>query len=80
MAVPLRELRRLVRQRLAETRDVVGYNIASMRLITRIANDQKQSHAFFGDDSQHQPKDEVWAGLGLGSDVAAALEGRKKKR
>lgn len=79
MAVPLRELRRLVRQRLAEMRDLVGYDVASMRLITRIANDQKQSRRAFFDDSE-KAREEVWAGLGLGSDVAAALEGRSKKK
>ena len=76
MATPMRELRRLMRLRLAESRDMVGYNIAAMRLVTRIANEDKQLHTL-ADNSQ--PKD-IWAGLGLGSDVAASLEGRSKKR
>lgn len=61
--------------RLAETRDVAGYDLAALKLISRAANDRKQT--FLGD--QLQTKD-IWAGLGLGSDLAAASEGRFKKR
>jgi hypothetical protein len=74
MATPLRELRRLIRLRLAEDRDVVGFDLAALRLISRVANDRKNS---FLTHDQSQPKD-IWAGLGLGSDVAAALEGRSR--
>jgi hypothetical protein len=75
IATPLRELRRLIRLRLAEDRDVVGFDLAALRLISKVANDRKDS--FLIHDSQ--PKD-IWAGLGLGSDVAAALEGRSKNK
>jgi len=74
LIAPLRELRRLLRLRLGESRDTVGYNVAAMRLISRIAGDQKEAH---GSDTQHQ---DIWAGMGLGSDVAAALEGKAKKK
>jgi hypothetical protein len=76
MAIPLRELRRLIRLRLAEDRDVVGFDLAALRLISRVANDRKNS---FLVHDQSQPKD-IWAGMGLGSDVAAALEGRSKNK
>ena len=76
MATPMRELRRLIRLRLGEARDTVGYNLAALRLTAKVANDRKQSSSF-GFDS---PSTDVWAGLGLGSDVAAALEGRRVKR
>jgi len=75
MAPPLRELRRLIRTRLAETRDVVGFDLAALKLISKAANERKQS--FVGAD---QSAKDIWADLGLGSDVAAALEGRSKKR
>jgi hypothetical protein len=75
MAIPLRELRRLIRLRLAEDRDVVGFDLAALRLISRVANDRKNSFLIH----DPQPKD-IWAGMGLGSDVAAALEGRSKNK
>jgi hypothetical protein len=72
ISTPLRELRRLIRLRLAESRDIVGFNMAALRMVSRVANDRKQSFLDY-DDS----KKDVWAGLGLGSEVAAALEGKK---
>jgi len=75
MAPPLRELRRLIRIRLSESRDVVGFDLAALKLISKAANERKQS--FVGGD---QSGKDIWADLGLGSDVAAALEGRSKKR
>lgn len=76
MATPLRELRRLVRLRLAESRDIVGYNIAATKLVARIAHEKKEA---FLSTFESQSTD-IWAGLGLGSDVAAALEGKSKRR
>ena len=75
MAVPLRELRRLIRQRVKETRDIVGYDLAAMKMITRAAQERKEAFAPIG----QEPVD-IWAGLGLGSDVAAALQSRGRKR
>ena len=75
MAPLIRELKRLTRQRLSVARDVVGYDLAAMKLIARAANEKKQSLTA----EQLKTKD-IWADLGLGSDVAAALEGRSKKK
>jgi hypothetical protein len=75
MVVPLRELRRLLRQRVGELRDVVGFDLAALKVISRVANERKQKYIF--DDSEATVKD-IWSTLGLGSDVAAALEGGKK--
>jgi hypothetical protein len=72
MATPLRELRRLIRQRLEETKDVIGYDLAAMKLITRAAHQRQQAFA----PIDQEPVD-VWAGMGLGSDVAAALQARR---
>lgn len=77
MAPALRELRRLVQQRLAESRDIVGYNIAALKLVARIAHEKKQ--AFVLTDLEDKSAD-VWAGMGLGSDVAAALEAKSKPK
>ena len=71
----LRELRRLIRLRLGEARDMVGYDIAAMRMLSRCANAKRQQWSAM-DDTASQGKD-VWGGLGLGSDLAAALEGRR---
>ena len=71
LATPLRELKRLVKLRLAEIRDTVGFNQAALRAIAKVANDRKNSYFVPDNDGQN-----IWAGLGLGSDVAAALEGK----
>lgn len=74
IATPLRELRRLTRLRLAESRDTVGFNLAALRMVARVSNDKKQSYLDHN-DSQTQ---DIWAGLGLGREVAAAFEGKRK--
>jgi hypothetical protein len=58
---------------LGEVRDTVGYNIAACRLIGQVAKDRKESKMLSTPSTT-----DVWAGLGLGSDVAAALEGNAK--
>lgn len=75
MVPPLRELRRLIRARVAETRDVAGFDLAALKFIARAANERKQSYL-----ADELPTTDIWAGLGLGSDVAAALEGRPKRK
>jgi hypothetical protein len=77
MVAPLRELRRLLRQRVGELRDVVGFDLAAMKVISRVANERKQKYNY--DDTEATVKD-IWSTLGLGSDVAAALEGGKKSK
>ncbi len=70
MSTPLRELRRLVKQRLAEARDTIGYNLAAINIISKVAREHKSRY--------HIPdefaKKDVFGGLGLGSDTAAALQ------
>lgn len=74
IAVPLRELRRLLKQRLAESRDVVGFNLAALRAVAKTAANRRDAYL---DYNAEQTKD-IWAGMGLGSDVAAALESRRR--
>lgn len=69
LATPLRELKRLVKLRLAEIRDTVGFNQAALRAIAKVANDRKNAYFVPGNDDK-----DIWAGIGLGSDVAAALQ------
>ena len=66
---PLGEMRRLVRLRLAKDRDTVGFNLAALRAIAKVVHENKSS--YFDDENQST---DIWAELGLGSDVAAALE------
>jgi hypothetical protein len=75
LGVPLRELRRLVRLRLRDARDVIGFNLAALRTVGKVASDRRATY-FVPEESS----DNVWAGLGLGSDVAAALESNGKSR
>jgi hypothetical protein len=75
MVVPLRELKRLIRIRLSEMRDVAGFDLAALKFIAKVSSERKLSHS----KDEAQIKD-IWADLGLGSDVAAALEGRSKRR
>ena len=74
--VPLRELRRLLRERLAESRDTVGFNLAALRAVARTHASKKESYLSYNND---ETKD-IWAGMGLGSDLAAALESRRPAR
>jgi len=41
LMAPLRELRSLARQRTSEVRDVVGFNMAALRLVARLAAESK---------------------------------------
>ncbi|GKY94026.1 hypothetical protein MPSEU_000369400 [Mayamaea pseudoterrestris] len=78
LAIPLRELRHQLRLRLAESRDIVGYNLAALKLIGRMAQDQKSTF-IGGEESQAM---DIWAGMGIGRDVAAAAaaEARRNNR
>lgn len=78
MIPPLRELQRWTRQRLGEIRDVAGLNMAALTMISKIVNDKKEMQQEFGGEGDQGV--DIWAGLGLGSDVAAALEGRRVAR
>jgi hypothetical protein len=77
IVVPLRELRRLLRERLTESRDTIGFNLAALRAVARTTASKKESYLNY--NSNDQTKD-IWAGMGLGSDLAAALGGRRPAR
>jgi U3 small nucleolar RNA-associated protein 12 len=63
MMTPLRELQTLVRMRTTEIRDTVGFNLAAMRIIVRIANEKKSDRINYEEKSMK----DIWAELGLGS-------------
>jgi hypothetical protein len=75
ISVPLRELRRLLKERLSESRDVIGFNLAALRAIAKTSASRKESYLDY--NAPNQTKD-IWAGMGLGSDLAAALESRRR--
>jgi len=52
---------------------MVGYNLAALRAIARIANQRKPAMAT-------EQTTDIWAGMGLGSDLAASLERKGDKR
>ena len=72
--VPLRELRRLLRERLAESRDTIGFNLAALRAVARTTASKKESYLSYSNDNETK---NIWAGMGLGSDLAAALESKR---
>lgn len=73
MLVPLRELRRLLKLRLAEARDTIGYNLAAIRIINKVSTEHKNRYHIPDDEF----KKDVFKDLGLGSDVAAAMQKKK---
>jgi len=64
-----------VKDRVGESRDIVGYNMAAFKALARVAMDQKST--FVGGD---EAEENIWANMGLGSDVAAAALNRGKRR
>ena len=79
MIPPLRELQRWTRQRLGEIRDVAGLDLAAWKLLSKMVQEKKDYYSGFGEPSSTDTTKgtDIWAGLGLRSDVAAALEGRR---
>lgn len=80
MAPALLELRRWIRRRVSEIRDVVGFDIAALRIISKAAQERKQKFVTGESETVIGTNNDVWAGMGLGSDLAAAVEGRSKKK
>ena len=70
MAIPLPELQRLLKLRLSEARDAIGYNMAAIRIIAKVASDYKSRYHIPDDFA----KKDVFGGLGVGSEMAAALQ------
>jgi hypothetical protein len=75
LSVPLLELRRLLNLRLLQYRDTVGFNIAAIRMLSKLVVERRSGVIL---DDSNKTKD-IWNGLGLGSDVAATLTKKSKK-
>ncbi len=77
LGAPLRELRGLIKQRISQNRDMIGYNLAALRVVARSCNERKPTMKV-----EESNLNDIWSGMGLGSDIAAALERKKgnKKR
>jgi hypothetical protein len=56
---------------------MIGYNLAALRAVARICNERKPITVV-----EEKNLNNIWSGMGLGSDIAAALERKKgnKKR
>lgn len=61
MMAPLRELQRLVRLRTTDIRDTVGFNLAAIRSVTRLANERK-SERFIQEEKSMK---DIWGELGI---------------
>ena len=59
MMTPLRELQTLVRNRTTEIRDTVGFNLAAIRMVTRLSNEKKNERV-----TEEQTMKDIWGQLG----------------
>jgi len=76
MAGTLGRVRKLLRVRLESERDLCGYNLAASRSVAKERRERREEKEGFGG----MTGEEVWGQIGLGSDVAAALQGRKRRK
>ncbi|KAL7543092.1 hypothetical protein ACHAXR_012413 [Thalassiosira sp. AJA248-18] len=60
MMTPLRELQLLVRNRTTAIRDTVGFNLAAIRMVTRLANEKKSDRLTYEEKSMK----DIWGELG----------------
>lgn len=59
MTAPLRELRGLVRDRTTDVRDTVGFSMAALRMIARIADERRNERV----DTREKSMKEIWGNL-----------------
>ena len=59
MTAPLRELRGLVRDRTTDVRDTVGFNMAALRMIARIADEKRNERI----GTREKSMKEIWGNL-----------------
>jgi U3 small nucleolar RNA-associated protein 12 len=60
MMTPLRELQTLVRKRTTEIRDTVGFNLAAIKMVSRIANEKKKERVNY----EEKTMKDIWGELG----------------
>lgn len=60
MIAPLRELQYLVRKRTTEIRDMVGFNLAAMRMVAQIADEKKSERL----NHEEKSMKDIWGELG----------------
>jgi hypothetical protein len=72
----LRDLKEVIRSQLSDSRDLIGLNLAAFRAIGR--KDAENKSKKFGESNAAVA--DVWEGMGLGSDIAAALQKKKKSK
>jgi hypothetical protein len=60
MITPLRELQTLVRKRTTDVRDTIGFNLAAIKMVSRIANEKKNERVTYEEKSMK----EIWGELG----------------
>ena len=60
MMTPLRELQTLVRKRTTEIRDTVGFNLAAIKMVSRIANEKKDERVNY----EEKTMKDIWGELG----------------
>jgi len=76
MLKPLQDLKSLIKTKLAHSQSLVGTNNAAMKMVARIVRERAEETKF---DEEIDPE-MIWGNLGIGSDVAAALVRKKRKR
>lgn len=80
LSTPLRELRRLLRQRLSEARDSIGYNLAAIRLIQKAAQEHKGRYRITEYKEEEMKPIFTSKNLGIGSAEAEAVQRKSIRR
>jgi U3 small nucleolar RNA-associated protein 12 len=80
LSTPLRELRRLLRQRLSEARDSIGYNLAAIRLIQKAAQEHKGRYRITEYKEDEMKPIFTSKNLGIGSAEAEAVQRKSIRR
>jgi U3 small nucleolar RNA-associated protein 12 len=74
LSTPLRELHRLLRRRLSEARDSIGYNLAAMKLIQKAAQEHKTQYRIVENKDEMVKPVFTSKNLGIGSTESEVLQ------
>merc|ERR1712232_873703 len=81
LATPIRELRKLIKARLNENKRLFAFNLIALKSIAKLHQEDKLQRSFIdGDDDGSGKIKDVWGNMGIGSDIAAAIENKHRRK